>query len=514
MDRSGKAIKNLSTGLLNKVIVLVLAFTTKTIFVRLLGAEYNGVSGLYTNILCVLNLADLGISNVLCYYLYSAVARNDENEILCLVNEFRKIYRIIALAIAVVGALLIPFLHILVKSSFPYNEVVLYYLLYLLNSVVSYFAVYRTMVFKADQKEYILNNIFTCSTIAMYILQLVYLCLFHDFVGYLVIQVLCTFGNNAFGNYLARKKYPYLATKNKIETKHVVDKKKLFEDVKATFIIKISATVLDQTDNIIISAMFGTIIVGYYGNYYMIITYLCSIATIVVNSVVAGFGNMLTEADDEKAYKMFEVAMSFFSLFAVFSVTAYVCIIQDFIPIWVGSQYLMDYVIVTGMLLVYFLRLTTTPVWIYISTFGLFKQVKTANFAAAVVNVIVSVVLGLGLRRFGVSYGVFGVVAATFISRFICTFWVEGRAVMKRMNHPFRLYLLTQVRTLITGAVILAVSFAICRSIALTGWLKIIISLAVCSVVTIVIEYLINRKNDSFVYLVNVIKGKLSRFIK
>ena len=125
-----------------------IAFVTRTIFVRKLGAEYTGVNGLYTNILTLLSLAELGIGNVLTYSLYGALHDNDHEKLKQLISYYRKLYRYIAAAVTVVGLAIVPFLGQLVKSTLPHNEVVLYYLLFLCNSVVSYFVMFtRNLIF-------------------------------------------------------------------------------------------------------------------------------------------------------------------------------------------------------------------------------------------------------------------------------------------------------------------------------------------------------------------------------
>ena len=200
MGRTKKAAKNVATGLFNKAALMLLAFVTKTVFIRLLGAEYNGVSSLYTNILSVLALAELGVGNVLMFYLYSALDIGNKEEICALVYEFKRIYNAIIVCVLSIGLALVPFLQLLVNSSLNKNELIVYYLLYLANSVASYFVVYRTTVVKADQNEYILNNISTVSTVLMYILQLGFLCKYRNFLGYLIIQVICTIFNNLTQN--------------------------------------------------------------------------------------------------------------------------------------------------------------------------------------------------------------------------------------------------------------------------------------------------------------------------
>ncbi len=503
MDRSKKAFRNVATGLLDKFVLLLLAFATRTIFIRLLGAEYTGVSSLYTNILSVLSLAELGLGNVLMFYLYSSLKKGNEVEISQLVQEFKKIYNIIIVAILFVGLLLIPFLHYIVNSSLDSDELIVYYVLYLINSVASYFVVYRTTVLSADQNSYITNICSTVSTIVMYILQLAYLFVCRDFFGYLVIQVLCTIAKNLVLNHIACKKYPYLRKKPKNKTE-VIDKHELFGNIKATFLFKVSDTILDQTDNIIISIIFGTLFVGYYSNYYLIISYLVNIAGIIVNGLLASYGNLNTEQDEGKSYKMLNVSMLVFSLFGTFCSTCYLCLIQDFVPIWIGEEYVMNYDLVFAVVIVFYLRMVTNTVWIYRSTMGLFREVQYVNVIAAVLNVVLSVLLGMWL-------GVAGVIVATAVSRLVTSFWYEGKVVFKKLGVPVSKYYLRQLRDLIVAIIIVGCAFGLCSMVTLTGILGMIAKLLICLAITVVVELIANGKTEEFRMLIERAKTVVKR---
>lgn len=503
MDRSKKAFRNVATGLLDKCVLMLLAFATRTVFIRLLGAEYTGVSSLYTNILSVLSLAELGLGNVLMFYLYSSLKKGDEDEISQLVQEFKKIYNIVIVAILSVGLLLIPFLQYIVNSSLDSDELIVYYVLYLINSVASYFVVYRTTVLSADQNAYITNLCSTISTIVMYILQLVYLFAFRDFFGYLVIQVLCTIAKNLVLNHIACKKYPYLRNKPKNKTE-VIDKHELFGNIKATFLFKVSDTILDQTDNIIISIMFGTLFVGYYSNYYLIVSYLASIAGIIANGLLASYGNLNTEHDEGKSYKMLNVSMLVFALFGTFCSTCYLCLIQDFVPIWIGEEYVMDYDLVFAVVIVFYLRMVTNTVWIYRSTMGLFKEVQYVNLIAAVLNIVLSVLLGMWL-------GVAGVIVATAVSRLVTSFWYEGKVVFRKLGMPVTKYYLKQLRDLVVTLVVVGCSFGLCSMVSLTGIAGMAVKLLICTVITVAVELIVNGRTEEFHFVLDKAKGILCR---
>lgn len=498
MGRTQKAAKNVATGLLNKIMMMLLAFATKTIFIRLLGAEYNGVSSLYTNILSVLALAELGVGNVLMFYLYSALEKKDEEKTCALVYEFKKIYNAIIVCVLAVGLALVPFLQYLVNSTLDGSELIVYYLLYLMNSVASYFVVFRTTVIRADQGEYILNNVSTGTTVVMYLLQIAYLSLNRDFLGYLVIQLACTILSNLIQNHLAIKRYPYLRKKSKVFAE--VDRRSLFQNVKATFLFKISDTILDQTDNIIISIMFGTVMVGMYSNYYLLVVYLVNIAGIIANGMVASFGNLFIENNGEKNKKMFRVSMLLFSLYGTFCSTCYMCLIQDFIPIWVGEQYLMDFDLVMAVIVVFYLRMSTNTIWIYRASMGLFKEVQYVNLVAAFLNIGLSILLGKKL-------GVAGVIVATACSRLLTSFWYEGKIVLEKMGASLWEYLRMQLKDLLLFGIIAGISLWLTQYVSATGVLGVALKAIICTVIFGAIEIIVRRKDPAMGTLIHKIKA-------
>lgn len=491
MGRSQKALRNVTTGLVNKLLIMLLAFATRTLFVRLLGAEYTGVSSLYTNILSVLSLAELGIGNVLTFYLYSALKENDQDKICALVAEFKKIYLGIIAVILVAGFALIPFLGIIVKSELNHFDIVLYYVLYLLNSVASYFVVYRTMVLNADQKSYIQNICSTVSTVVMYAFQIAYLLIWKDFLGYLIIQLLCTIGCNLAWNWIACKHYPYLKNRNTHTQSVQLDKKGLFHNVKATFLYKVSDRILDQTDNIIISSMFGAAVVGVYSNYYMLIAYLVNIGGIIANGMVASLGNLVVDGTRKQSYAVFKMIMLAFNIFGTFCTVCYACVIQDFVPIWIGNQYLMGWDIVVAVLAVFYLRMATNAVWMYRSAMGLFKEVQYINVAAALLNIVLSIVLGK-------IYGVAGIIIATAVARLLTSFWYEGKVVLTKLGHNPKEYFLQQLRDFATAVLVTALSIFSCSLISTRGIPAIMIKLCICGIWTGVIELLVNGRTEAF----------------
>lgn len=506
MNRSMNSAKNIATGLINKMLLMIMAFFVRTLFIRYLGAEYNGLNSLFMNILSILSLAEFGIGNVLMFTLYSALKNHDENKIASLTYEFKKMYRIIILIILFFGLIVMLFVPLIVNSSINMINVYIYYLLYLFNSISTYFVIYRTTVINADQKNYIVNITTTITTTIMYILQIISLIIFKNFLIYLIIQVVCNIGNNVILNIIAIKKYPYLKKIDKIKSDNSIDKKDILKNIKATFIYKISDTILDQTDSIIISIMLGTLYVGYYSNYFLIITYMVNIAAIIANGLLASFGNLNAENNMEKSYKMFKASMLAFCCFGVICSVCYVCSIQDFIQIWIGEKYLMNYDLVLSVVFVFYLRMVTNSMWMYRTSMGLFKEVQYMSLVCALLNIVLSIILGK-------VYGLAGIIIATGISRLMTTFWYEGKVLYKKFNVSSKKYILRQIKDFMTLIISLIFSIIICNCINtlfINHLILFIIKNIICILITSIILFIIYHNSEEF----NTIIEKLKSIIR
>ena len=133
-SRVHKSIKNVSFGLLTQVVQMLLGFVSRTVFIRYLAVEYLGVNALFSSILTLLSLAELGITSAILYALYKPLAENNEEQIAVLMNFFRKVYLKIALAVAILGLLIFPFLQSIVKNppKALADDLTLIYFLFLL----------------------------------------------------------------------------------------------------------------------------------------------------------------------------------------------------------------------------------------------------------------------------------------------------------------------------------------------------------------------------------------------
>ena len=142
-SRTEYSVLNIITGLGGYALNTVLGLVCRMVFTRTLSAEYLGVSGLFTNILSMLSLAELGIGSAIIYALYKPLAVDDKEKVASLVKFYGQCYRVIGVVVAVIGVALMPFLHLLIDEPNIQENIYLLYGLYLFNAASTYFFSYR-----------------------------------------------------------------------------------------------------------------------------------------------------------------------------------------------------------------------------------------------------------------------------------------------------------------------------------------------------------------------------------
>lgn len=476
-SRTKNVTVNSMVSLLCQVLNLLLNFLTRTIFIKILGAEYLGVNGLFSNILTILSFAELGIGNAIVFNLYKPLAQDDKPQISSLMLLYKQVYTAIGLFVLGAGLLVTPFLGVIIKTkpNIPEN-ISLLYILFLLNTVVSYFFVYKKNIIIADQKNYITLIVTQATTIARVILQTSFLLLTHNFIVYLTIQIGCTLAENFVCSALADKMYPYLKNSNPVPLSKS-ETKSIFADVKALAIYKFGSVILNGTDNILISMLLSVRDVGLASNYTLLMNSANSILGKLIDAFTASVGNLNTESNAEKQYNVFKKIMFISSWIYGFAAVGIYLVSKDFIITWIGEKYLLSSIVVFSICFDFYVKGVQAAPYMYRTTLGLFIQGKWAAVIAAVVNLILSVILCKAI-------GLGGIFIATPISRLISTGIIDPYLIYKR---TFKRNVLEYFEMFIGYCVIfiaIAVisNFAInCVSIA--GWLGVILKAGIVTVI-------------------------------
>ena len=424
-SRLRKILKNSAAGILTYVIQLIITFVSRMIFIKYLNIGYLGINSLYTNVLSLLSLADLGFDTVLMYSLYAPIANKQNDLIRKLVDGFKKIYKIIAIIIFVLGILLIPFLKYIIRDSgLSENDLIKYYLFFLVNTVSSYFVIYKSALLQADQKVYIIKLVKSGSQLLCGILQIISIVLIQNYTIYLCIMVFTTILNNIIVNFIANKKYPFIKER-KTDFLDLNLKKELIENTKATCIYKIGTTIINSSTSILISIVLGSVFVGYYSNYYTVILAINSIIGIFITALIPSIGNYLTNKENKyNAMELFHIIIFLFFIIATIVTGILVLNFDAIIKIWIGKQFIISRYSVLVIIAYFFFQCIAHPVWIFRETSGLFRNIKNCIILMAILDISLAYLLGK-------IWGMSGIIFGTIIARLLTLFWYEPKLLYK-----------------------------------------------------------------------------------
>lgn len=415
MSRTENAMKNMFSGFIGNIRGLILNFISRTVFIYVLGSTYLGISGLYSSILSVLSLTELGFGSALTFAMYRPVAENDEERILKLLDFYRTVHRIVALIVTTLGLAILPFLQHIVKGGDHLSlfELRLYFLIYLANSVVSYFVSYKYCYLYAQQKGYITTNIDTVVSIIITVTQILVLVITKSFLVYLVTQTALSIVSKFGIAYYLNTQFPILKKKSNLRLSKE-EKKPIYKEVRGLMVHNFSGMAVTSTDNIIIASLSGLGIaaVGFVSNYNLIITSVLGFVSVIFNSMTAGFGNLVATNDEENYHRVFTEANFLNFWIYGFCAIAFFVLIPPFITLWIGEQYLIDRACLLLMVVDSYLNGQCS---VYINARcakGNFGKDKWNAFCQAMVNLIVSVVAAN-------YFGLLGVYIGTVCSRLV-----------------------------------------------------------------------------------------------
>ena len=406
MGRVRYATRNIIFGFLGSGATTLLNFILRQVFITHLGDTLLGVQDLYSEILTMLSLAELGVGTALNYSLYGPVARGEREKIKSYMQLYKKAYRTIAIVIAVIGLALVPFLPWIVKNAdyLTLRQLRVYYLLFLFNTVTTYFVAYKYSLANAEQKNYIQTNADAISKAVSVVLQLLGLLVLPNYLLYLLIQVGVSLGQKIFISCYLNRKYPLLLEKNvepltKEETGAVVDK------TKALMLHRIGDMARLQTDAIIISSCLGVVWVGLIGTYKMIVNSVSGYVNLIFNSVISSFGNLIATESREKQFQLFLV-YRFFAIWVYgFSAVGFFLLLSPLVELYVGADRVLATSIIAWYLTDYFFKGERVVLSNFKTAAGVFEQDKYLSILQGIVNLVLSIALVFKIGLAGVFIG-------------------------------------------------------------------------------------------------------------
>ncbi|MBD5505063.1 MAG: polysaccharide biosynthesis protein [Lachnospiraceae bacterium] len=504
MGRVRQAEKNIFFGYISNIIIMIMGFLQRTVFIMVLDKTLLGVNSLYTDILSVLSLAELGIGSALNYSLYKPVADNDQEKIKSYMRLYKKAYLAIAGIIAVVGVALIPFLPYLIKDSkgITGGELVLYYLIFLFNTVSTYFVAYKYSLANAQQRGYIQTNITTITKIIAVLAQIVILLVTGNFLLYLLTQSAVELIQKIFVSIYFNRLYPYLKDRDvkkldKAETDIVVTK------TKALMFHKIGDVARLSTDSIIITYFMDVDWVGVVGNYTLIITYATNFISVIFNSLISGFGNLVATESKDKQYAMFKVYRFFACWLYGFAAVGFWLLLTPLVTgIWLNESWKLGQIVLTLILIDFYFKGGRVVLVNFKIAAGVFEQDKYLSLIQGAVNLVLSII---GIKYIGLA----GVYVGTVVSGVMANLIQPGIIYRNCFDKHAWSYFRDSVKYIgvIAGVALLMIPMK-ALIIAQVSIVTFIVMAAVITIAYNLIFFLFFGRTQEFAYLWNLITGR------
>ncbi len=406
MGRVKYATKNIAFGWMGNVATLLLGAALRQVFINRLGDTLLGVSDYYTSILTVLSLAELGISTAFNFSLYGPVARNEVEKIKSYMLLYKKAYRGIAAAIAVIGMAIAPFLKYLIKEpgNISLRDLTICYFIVLFNTVSSYLVAYKYSLVNAQQKNYIQTNVITITKVITISLQILGLWMFPNFYLYLITSVAIELIQKIFVNIYLNRMYPYLKEK-KVEKLSEEEVGGIVGQTKALVLHRVGDMARSQTDSMIIAAFIDVTTVNFVGNYNHVISSASNFVNVIFNSVLSSFGNLIATEKREKQYWMFKVYRFLGCWIYGFSAIGFYLMLTPLIILWVGEERALSDLVIGCIMFDYYFKGERIVLTNYKTAAGVFEQDKYLPLVQGAVNLVISIVLVQKIGLVGIYIG-------------------------------------------------------------------------------------------------------------
>lgn len=505
MNRKKNVSSGIIMGLVNNVLSIILPFASRTIIIYKLGTEYVGLGSLFTSILQVLSLSELGFGTAIGYLLYKPIAENDRNKVNAILKFYRNIYRIIGSVITIISIVLLPFLKYLIAGDVPIGiNIYILYAIYVLNTVVSYmFFSYKKILLSANQRYDIEVTISSVVLIIQYIIQIFLLLFFSNYYLYVLVLPLMTIIGNIICFISVNKLFPGFECRGKLETNEI---REILKNTGGAFFSKIGSTVYLSADNIVISAFLGLHVLGVYNNYYYVIASLIAVFAVIHNSLRPVIGNMIVTENRNKVWLNFKRINYLYMLITIVCCSCCLVLFQDFEYIWCGKNNLLSYEIVVLLVVYLFVGRTSAILGVYQEAAGIMWQGKFIPLISAIANLSINIILVNTIGLMGV-----------LISSIICYAFINlpGYAYiifryLFKKEERIKFYKDILILTL-QCLVVSVVSYAIFKNFRVGTWVFLVIKGIVVLGFAVLAVFILNIRNSYILEVINSVKNKLWR---
>lgn len=501
IERTKNATRNVIYGFILKAYTLFVPFLMRTAVIYFLGIQYLGLSSLFSSVLQVLNLAELGVGSAMVFSMYKPIAEDDTVTICALMKLYKIYYRIIGVIIASLGILLTPFIPKLISGAIP--DAINIYILYYLNlgaTVLSYWLfAYKNSILMAHQRTDIASKVTLATTTFQYIFQIGVLWYFRNYYYYVIITLVTQVLTNIMTAIYANKLYPNYKPIGKLEKNDV---KEINQRIKDLFTAKLGTVLGTSVNSIVISANLGLSVLAVFHNYYCIINAIIGFIQIIFTSIRAGIGNSLIIDNAEKNYNDFNKLVFMILWIVTVSAACFATTCQPFMQLWVGKRLLLPNYMVGLFCIMLFLMVIQNLSCAYKDAAGIWHEDRFRPLVTVVVNLILNIIF---VRLWGLQ-GV--IIAMIFSYLFIAMPWVVHNLFKFVFKRKANVYILKIVKGFFLFCIIISLCHIACTYIFIStnGLLRLIVNFVISICFSNMLLTVFNKNDVVFYQVINLLK--------
>ena len=491
LERSRNALRNIEFGLFERIVLLFGPFIVRTVFIYTLGSEYLGLNSLFSSILTILNVSELGIGTALVYSMYQAIAKDDNPGLNALLFYYKRVYRIIGTVILVAGLCIIPIIPLTIKDSVPEDiNLTFLYLIFLGDTVISYFLFsHYNSLFNAFQRNDVAQKVNIAVSFIKYTAQTLVLIFVRQYYAFAITLPLFTIIGNISTGIIARKMYPHLAAKGTVT---VQQKAEIRSKLSGIVVDKLMGVSRNTFDSIFISAFLGLTAVAVYNNHLFIMSAVTEVLLVLVRSVLAGIGNSVATETVEKNYSdMKNINFIYMYISGICTVCLF-CLYTPFTILWAGEDMSLPPSSIVLFCMYFYLLKMGDVRYTYVQATGLWREIRSYAIAEATANLILNYILG---KMFGLN----GIIAATLIPLFVINFCLRSKVLFRNYfsNNGLRDFYTSHFLYALVTVISCAATYAICSLIPVT-WAGLVLKALICAVIPNLIFMLIYRRTKMY----------------
>ena len=495
-------IKNSIYSLLSFLFLSLIGIYIRKLFTENLSIELLGLEGLFSNIVSILSLAELGVSSVINYSLYKALAEDDRDEINILMNIYRFMYRIIGCFILFVSIILyfaLPF--IINERNLPWQYVELVYFIQIATVLSTYFIAYKRALFTADQKDYICIKVDTVCRTASNLVRVIAIVCYQSYVLYALTALFFNILANLIITYKVNKTYNFIKPiKVNIEN---MRSRNFFKDIKNFMIHKIAYILYNGADSIIITAFLGLKTGGLVTNYLLINGSIYSIMYKCFQGIVPSLGNLVYSESQEKSFKVYKTLDLLYTFFGGYICCMYILFFQKFILLFFEREFLLPESYVWLLALNVFLAMQFENSCNYRNTYGSFDKDRLYMILSAISKIVIAVLLTNELGIAGLMIGTIIGLAFIIYGRIIIVFkYILNQSISKYLFQHLIYSAIIVAEILIIRQIITFVNMPLSyTSLVLEG----ILATVFMMLVNVIVFYKTEEFRDLLSYVTNII---------